>query len=34
MQIENNQEKINFHTVGTNYLKNLHLEISLCIIQN
>ena len=33
MQIEKNQEEINFHIVGTNFRKNLHLEIALRVIQ-
>ena len=33
MQIEINQGKINFHIVGANFRKNLHLAVSLHIIQ-
>ena len=33
MQIGKNQRKISFHIGGTNFCNNLHLAISLCIIQ-
>ena len=33
MEIEKNQEKINFHFVGASFRKNLHLVVSLQIIQ-
>ena len=33
MKIEKNQEKINFRIAGTNFRRNLHIAVSLCIIQ-
>ena len=33
MQIKKNQGKINFHIVGANFRSNLHLAVSLRVIQ-
>ena len=33
MEIEKNQGKINFCMVGAIFRKNLHLVVSLCVIQ-